>query len=167
MTNSFWYLNRENMLTTWDCPVPLQKELVCSWDDIRYAAFRTATAAVLTQHDEGITRKCRCVFKSVIEYQRHIQNFHRWVKQITTSVSFGMLFILCRVNYATNDVSFVCIIVNLTFACFCVCMCVHVCVCPSLDGSVLLVNTRTGVPAFLCARYAAARRAKKGRMVQR
>jgi hypothetical protein len=77
MTNSFWYLNRENMLTTWDCPVPLQKELVCSWDDIRYAAFRTATSAALTQYDEGITRKCRCVFKSVIEYQRHIQNFHR------------------------------------------------------------------------------------------
>jgi hypothetical protein len=51
--------------------------------------------------------------------------------------------------------------------CLDVYLCVYVCTLCSLDGSVLLVNTRTGVPAFPCVLCAVARQAKRERMAQR
>jgi hypothetical protein len=31
-TNSYWYYNKRNRLNTWQCPLPLQKTMICHWD---------------------------------------------------------------------------------------------------------------------------------------
>jgi hypothetical protein len=78
-TGAFWYINKLTSRTTWDCPLPLQKDLICSWNEGKLQQFYAGTTAAIAELDEAGTGKCRCMFKSAVEYQQHMINAHKYV----------------------------------------------------------------------------------------
>ena len=85
VTFGFWYYNCKTGQNTWNCPVSLQSNLVCTWEG--YQCFGAGPSQQL----------CRCVFGTVIEYQGHMRTAHKWFCMACDSKNTGMEFPVCGV----------------------------------------------------------------------
>ena len=83
VTQNFWYFNKKNKFSIWECPVVLQKELVCSWEG--YKEFGGLPSQ----------KRCRSVFDNVISYQEHIRTAHRWYCVACEHCNYGLVFPVC------------------------------------------------------------------------
>jgi hypothetical protein len=89
ITFGFWYYHRHYGLNTWNCPLVLQKELVCKWD-----GYQKYGGAGL-----GGTggQRCRCVFDNMTEYRGHMIREHKWYCPSCESKNVGLVFPVCSV----------------------------------------------------------------------
>jgi hypothetical protein len=83
VTFGFWYYHEHYGMNTWNCPLILQKELVCRWDG--YHKFGGAP----------FQKRCRCVFDNMLEYQGHMMKAHRWYCPSCEAKNTGLVFPEC------------------------------------------------------------------------
>jgi hypothetical protein len=93
ITYGFWYYHEHYDLNTWNCPLVLQKELVCKWDGYhQYGGSGGAPSA------GGVSKqRCRCVFDNMTEYQGHMIRAHKWYCPSCESKNVGLVFPVCAV----------------------------------------------------------------------
>jgi hypothetical protein len=84
VSNAFWYYERKSKLSTWNCPVALQKNLVCHWSG--FQAFGGMPSDPI----------CRCIFDNVAEYQGHIMRAHKWYCIACETQNFSATFPFCQ-----------------------------------------------------------------------
>lgn len=84
MTDNFWYFNTRTKLSTWDCPLVLQRDLICFWEGY--------------QQWGGLPSQgpCRCIFDNVMAYQNHVKTAHKWYCQACEHCNFGISFPNCQ-----------------------------------------------------------------------
>ena len=83
MTDSFWYYNIRTGQNTWECPLSLQKDLICTW-----AGYHTF-GGLKSQE------RCRCVFSFTIEYHGHLRRGHAWHCEACGYLNTGVTFPVC------------------------------------------------------------------------
>lgn len=83
VSNMFWYYESRSMLSTWNCPVALQKNLVCSWNGFQDFGGLPSVG------------KCRKVFDNVAEYHGHVRDAHRWHCVSCSAINGGAVFPMC------------------------------------------------------------------------
>ncbi len=93
VSGAFWYYERKTKMTTWNCPLALQKNLVCSWNG--YAGFGGLPS-------DG---PCRVVFDNIAQYQGHLANTHKWFCVACGNKNFGASFPVCNLcgNSSSSD----------------------------------------------------------------
>jgi hypothetical protein len=89
VTFGFWYYHQHYDLNTWNCPLVLQKELVCKWD-----GFQKYGGAGM---GGGGGQRCRCVFDNMTDYQGHMVRAHKWYCPSCESKNVGLVFPVCAV----------------------------------------------------------------------
>lgn len=82
-TNSYWYINKKNNFSCWDCPYPLQDNLICTWDG--YEAYGGLPS-------EG---PCRMMFDNVSTYYTHMETCHKWYCLSCDHCNYGITFPTC------------------------------------------------------------------------
>ena len=91
VSGAFWYLERKSRMTTWNCPLTLQKNLICTWNG--YMEFGGMPS----------DPKCRKVFDSVAEYHGHIRDCHKWFCVSCNTKNKGANFPVCSLCGNQND----------------------------------------------------------------
>eukprot|EP00606_Chrysophyceae_sp_TOSAG23-5_P000211 GSChrysophyteH2.ASY1.ANO1.1439.1 assembled CDS len=83
VSGAFWYYERKSKMTTWNCPLPLQKNMICPWEG--YKSFGGLPS-------DG---RCRVVFDNIAEYQGHVGTAHKWYCVACSTKNFGATFPVC------------------------------------------------------------------------
>lgn len=83
VSNAFWYYERKSQLSTWRCPMALQRKLVCTWAGFESFGGLPSQA------------KCRIVFDNVAEYHAHVRDAHRWHCVACSQINGGAMFPMC------------------------------------------------------------------------
>ena len=90
-TDCFWYYNVRTQQNTWQCPLSLQKGLVCSWEG--YQVFGGSS----------LQGRCRCVFATMEEYQGHLRRAHAWHCTACGQRNAGIVFPVCNLCENTKS----------------------------------------------------------------
>lgn len=96
LTYGFWYYNTRNHSNIWTCPVVFQHNLVCKWEGFQEFGGSSGGG------------RCRCVFKTLIEYHGHIQTAHKWFCPACDSKNSGVVFprcSLCENTFAESGIN--------------------------------------------------------------
>ena len=83
LTDAFWYYNQKNKFSTWDCPLVLQRELICSWEGFETFGGLPSSG------------RCRMVFDKVTNYQNHLRTAHTWYCSACETRCKGVCFPTC------------------------------------------------------------------------
>ncbi len=91
VSGAFWYLERRSRMTTWNCPIALQRNLICTWDGfIEFGGMPSDT-------------KCRQIFDNVAEYHGHVRDCHKWFCVSCSTRNRGANFPRCTLCGNCSD----------------------------------------------------------------